>query len=121
MSKTRAKGTSFETEVVKVLQSMGFLDTKRHVLNSPFGDIDGIPMVLECKNHKEMALSEWMNQAAKSGEKAGKLHAVCHKRKGKGVPQAYVTMPLEVYAELLRFYDGELSVDMEIIASDDDV
>ena len=121
MSRTRAKGTSFETEVVKFLQSMGFIDTKRHVLNSPFGDIDGIPMVLECKNHKEMALSEWMTQAAKSGEKAGKLYAVCHKRKGKGVPQAYVTMPLETYAELLRFYDEAVMAESTIITSDDDV
>lgn len=102
MSRTRQKGTAFETEVVRFLQSMGMDEAERNVLNSPLGDIRNLPMVLECKNHKTMELAEWVDQAAASGARVGKLHAVIHKRRGKNVSKAYVTMELKDFAVLLK-------------------
>lgn len=104
MSKARQKGTSFETEVVRYLQENGFEDAIRNILNSPLGDINNLPIVAECKNHKTMTLSEWMKQAEESGKKAGKIYAVFHKRKGKNVSKSWVTMELDQYVELLKSY-----------------
>ena len=47
MSKTRAKGTAFETEVVNYLKANGFDEAERNPLNSPLGDIGKIPIVAE--------------------------------------------------------------------------
>jgi len=69
------------------------------------GDIRNVPMVLEAKNHKAMALSEWCTQAETSGKKAGKLWAVIHKRARKGTQQAYVTLSLEQFVVLLKAYE----------------
>jgi len=104
MSKARAKGTSFETEVVNYLKEQGFSEAKRNELNSPLGDLGNLPIVAECKNHKEMTLSTWMNQAEVSGSKAKKLFAVIHKRRGKNASKSYVTMSLDQFVELLRAY-----------------
>ena len=107
MSKTRAKGTAFESEVVNFLKSQGFNEAERNILNSPLGDIKNVPMVLECKNQKTMTLSEWMQQAENSGKKAGKLHAIVHKRRGKNVSKAYVTMELDQFTELLKAFESK--------------
>ena len=105
MSKARAKGTSFESAVVAVLNEEGFTEAERWgSVDMGLGDIRNLPVVLEAKNHKAMALSEWCTQAEKSGKKADKLWAVVHKRIRKGTRQAYVTMELEQWTTLLRAY-----------------
>jgi hypothetical protein len=105
MSKARAKGTSYETEVVNYLKENGFAEAKRNELNSPLGDLGNLPIVVECKNHKEMTLSAWMNQAEISGSKANKFFAVFHKRRGKNVSKSYVTMSLDQFVVLLNAFD----------------
>lgn len=106
MSKARAKGTSFETAIVAVLKEEGFADAERWgSVDMGLGDIRNLSVVLEAKNHKAMALSEWCTQAEKSGGKAGKLWAVVHKRIRKGTRQSYVTMELEQWIVMLRAYD----------------
>lgn len=105
MSKTRAKGTAFETEVVNYLKANGFDEAERNPLNSPLGDIGKIPIVAECKNHKTMTLSEWMKQAEVSGTKAGKMWAVVHKRRGKNVSKTWVTMELDQFVEMLKAFE----------------
>jgi len=106
MSKARAKGTSYESEIVAYLRENGFPDAKRNELNSPLGDIGNVPIVVECKNHKEMTLSTWMNQAEVSGGKANKFFAVFHKRRGKNASKSYVTMSLDQFIELLWAYNS---------------
>lgn len=66
------------------------------------GDIRNVPMVLEAKNHKAMALAEWVDQSIEAGKRANKLPAVVHKRPRKGVEKSYVTMPLDVFVSLMR-------------------
>lgn len=112
LSRTRAKGTAFETEVVNFLKESGFLEAHRNILNSPLGDIGDIPIVAECKNQKTMTISEWVDQAKTSGQKAGKLSAVIHKRRGKNVSHSYVTMELREFVELLMAYDKIQRLDL---------
>jgi hypothetical protein len=110
MSKSRQKGTSFETAIVTFLKENGFEKAERWGTSEMnLGDIRNVPMVLEAKNHKAMALSEWTDQAAISGKKASKLWAVVHKRIRKGINQAYVTMSLEQFVVLLKEYEKSLS------------
>jgi hypothetical protein len=101
MSKTRAKGTKFENDVVGFLKENGFPKAKRMPFSSPLGDIQGLPIVLEAKDQREMKLPEWLAQAEKSGGKAGFISAVVHKRARKGTSKAYVTMELDQFTKLL--------------------
>lgn len=104
MSKTRAKGTRFENQVVEFLRANGFIKAKRLPFSSPLGDIHGTPMVIEAKDQKTMKLPEWLEQANKSGAKAGFLAAVIHKRVRKSIEKAYVTMELETFVKILKVY-----------------
>jgi len=106
MSKARAKGTSFESEIVKILNEDGFPEAHRPgPINWEFGDIDGIPIVLEAKNQQTMALAAWMKQAEIASEKAGKPFVVVHKRRGKNARKAYATQDFDSWLVLLRAYD----------------
>lgn len=65
MSKSKQKGTAFETAVVRFLQENGFPHAERAPLsgNKDRGDITGTPgLVWECKNHKTLELAKWMNE-----------------------------------------------------------
>lgn len=101
------KGPLFEAMVVAYLQSHGFPYAERRVLGGQKdrGDVAGIPGVcLELKNCKEMKLGPWLNEAADEADNANaEIFAVVHKRIGKGDPgEAFVTMPLRVFATILR-------------------
>jgi len=112
MSKARQKGTSFETAIVNFLKENGFPEAERWgSLDMALGDIRNMPIVLEAKNHKAMALSEWCTQAETSGKKANKLWAVIHKRIRKGIAQSYVTMSLEQFVILLQTYGKSLTIE----------
>lgn len=103
MSKSRAKGTAFETDVVNFLHEF-FPGIARHAMHGALdvGDINGVPDVtIECKNVKVMDLASWMNEAALETKNAGTRYGVVvHKRRSKGVAQAYVTMTLDEWAHL---------------------
>ena len=106
MSKARAKGTEFETATVNYLHDNGFPAAVR-TGSAAYGDgdITGIPgIVIENKNQARMDLSGWLNQATKSAERRGKneLPIVVHKRRGKNVLQAYVTLSLENLVKLIK-------------------
>ena len=103
MSKTRAKGTAFEVDVVSFILKW-FPDAKRTEFSSPLGDITGTPIVLECKNQKAMTLPAWLDQARKSGEKLGIPFAIVHKRARANVSKTYVTMELDKFAPILFGY-----------------
>jgi hypothetical protein len=103
VSKARQKGTTFESAVVAYMRENGFPDAERWGSTTmDQGDVRNIPIVLEAKNHKAMALSEWCSQAAASSQKAGKLWAVVHKRARKGTSEAYVTMSLENFCIIIQ-------------------
>ena len=117
MSKARAKGTSFETAVVEILNEEGFPDAKRPgPTNWEFGDIDGIPIVLEAKNQQTMALATWMKQAEIASQKAGMPFVVVHKRKGKNARKAYATQDFDMWLILFRAYNYCLENNIDLNA-----
>lgn len=101
MSRSRQKGTAFESEVVNFLKAHKIFNATRLPMSSPLGDIDGTGVVLECKNQKTMTLAAWVDQAAKAGAVAARPFFVIHKRPRKNVSEAYVTFPLEYLPGLL--------------------
>ena len=100
------KGPLFEAQVVAWLRDHGFPYAERRVMGGARdrGDITGIPGVcLELKNCKQMSLGPWMDEAAVEAARGGDaIFAVVHKRRLHGNPaDAFVTMPLAVFADLL--------------------
>lgn len=107
MNKSKIKGTSAETAVVKWLHSKGRKSVERRALHgtSDRGDIAGIPcVVIEVKNVKAMDLSQWVKELAveMKNDKAD-TGVVIHKKKGTtDVGQWYATMPADVWFKLLE-------------------
>ena len=107
MSKQRAKGTAFETAVVRFLQENGFQYAERRALHGDTdrGDITGTPaLVWECKNHKTLKLSEWVRETETERHNDGADYGVLVvKRAGIGdVGKAYAIMTLEQMCQLLN-------------------
>lgn len=75
----KQKGTAFETEVLRHLESKGFLAAHRTATKGgqDTGDINGIVnvhskrrVVVQCKNQRSFDLSGWLNA---TGEQASRL------------------------------------------------
>ena len=101
MSKQRAKGTRYENDLVAYFRENGFPEAHRLEFSSPFGDIGGLPIVVEAKDQKAMTLPAWLLQGEKSGIKVGKPFAIFHKRARKPVAKHYVTWELDQIVPLL--------------------
>lgn len=105
VNRAKAKGSAFERDVVAFLNAHGFPHAERRALRgiNDAGDIAGvIGWCLELKNHREMDLGTWATEAQKESI-AARCHrwAVVHKRRGKGVRDAYVTLPLWLFASMV--------------------
>jgi hypothetical protein len=83
MSKSKQKGTSAETAVVKYLKANGFPRAERRALqgNLDKGDISGVDdVVFEVKDHKKMELSGWVKELVVEVDNADAVTgAVIHK------------------------------------------
>jgi hypothetical protein len=99
---SKAKGTAFETAVVRFLQGR-WPGVERRALagNKDKGDIQGIPgWVLECKAVQNITLASFVDEALVEAKNAGVPYgAAVIKRRGKGIGQAYVVMTLEQWVE----------------------
>lgn len=107
MSKSRQKGTSWETALCRFLTEEGFPHVERRALagTSDRGDIAGIPgWVLEAKNCRKVELAAWVDEAAlEQANDGAEFSAVWHHRVGKAHPSAgYVTMSGATFVRLLR-------------------
>jgi hypothetical protein len=101
VTRAKAKGTSFETAVVRWLQERG-VDARRIALHGAQdeGDIDAGTWNLEAKNCRTLTLGAWVAEADVEAANSGKPVAVVAKRLGKGDPgEAFVVMPLRVFAQ----------------------
>lgn len=102
MSASKQKGTAHETAGVNYLRDEHGLPVERRALRGTrdCGDISGLPgWILEFKNCRAMDLAGWMDEAHKEAANDGApFYAVVHKRRGKNISQAYVSMPLEIFA-----------------------
>ena len=107
MSKSKAKGTGFETLFVKACHVFPrFAHVERRALNGALdkGDIAGLPdVVVECKNVKAMSLGAWVDEANDERDNAGALYGVvAHKRRGTADPlEQFVTMDVVTFLLLL--------------------
>lgn len=105
MSASRQKGTAFETAVVRYLQDQGFGAAERRALSgkNDRGDVAGLPgWTLELKAEKAISLASYVDEARTEAVNAGTdLYAAVVKRRGKGVSEAYVVLPLQVFVKAL--------------------
>ena len=105
MSASRRKGTSWETEVVRHLNSHGFPYAERRALygSNDQGDVTGIPgVMLECKAVREVTLAEFMDQVEAQTENAhAQIGAAVIKRRMRPAKDGYVVMTLEQFTGLL--------------------
>lgn len=103
----KTKGTAYETAVVEWLQDHGFPYAHRIAGggSKDVGDINiGEPgLVIECKNHKEIALARFVDELEQ--EVLHDPHAdegvLIIKRMGKPTGESYVVFPLKWFNELL--------------------
>lgn len=102
---SKRKGTSFEVAVVAYLKENGFPYAERRAQRgiNDAGDVSGVVgWVLEVKNCRAMDLGPWVSEAASEASNDGVCRfAVIHKRKQRSTGEAFVTMPLRLFAELL--------------------
>ena len=112
---SKERGSRFEVEVVDFLRNNGFPGVERRAMRGSrdTGDVSGLPgWVLEVKNCRAMSLGEWVAEAekeaknAQNGAENAVSWAVVHKRRQKGPGGAYVTLSLELFANLLVAIDG---------------
>lgn len=102
----KAKGSAFERAVCDYLRANGHPYCERHYgagRPQDVGDLDGIPgWTLEVKNCRALDLGPWMNEAHHEATNDGASRfAVIHKRRQHSTAEAFVTMPLRLFAELL--------------------
>lgn len=107
MSASKAKGTAFETALVRYLIDEGFPVERRALSgSSDKGDIAGLPgWAIEVKNCKTTALAAWVDEADAEGVNAAAPYGgvVWHHRRGRAHPsQAFVTMSGATFVRLLR-------------------
>lgn len=104
MSRSKQKGTAWESAIVAYLDGAG-LPVERRALTGAQdkGDIAGLPVAIEAKNCKTAALAAWVDEAAKEAHNARvAVGVVWHHRRGKASPgDGFVTMRGEDFVTLL--------------------
>lgn len=109
----KARGSRYEREIVDYLAPM--FDTQRlpRTGTKDEGDVEvrfnKFRLIIEAKNHKAIALSDWLRQAeVEADNREAKLtDTVCvpvvfAKRRGKGTANSYVIMDAEEFTLLLK-------------------
>lgn len=103
-SASKRKGAAFEALVVGYLRQW-WPNAARTLAGArdDRGDVSGVPLVMELKNHKTVDLAGWWKEAEAEMHNACATRAVVvHKRKGVVDPALqWVTMPLWVLVDLL--------------------
>lgn len=107
MNRSKAKGTLFESAVVKALRDAGWVHAERRALNGAAdrGDVAGLPgVVIEVKNHKSMSLPEWWREALQEKENDGAELAVLWVKRTGYTPaeKGWVVMDGDMFIKCLR-------------------
>lgn len=121
-SYNKAKGSKFETDVMKYLRSLGhFAERLAKAGASDEGDIvtiiAGQTYILECKNRKKMDLPTFWAEAEKEAKNYAKARGlsveppafVIVKRRNASTQQAWVVQPLEKWIELMPTPQGDIT------------
>lgn len=107
VSRSKAKGSAYERDVVSYLREQGWdgAERTRAGWQDDRGDIDGVVGVtFECKNQRSMTLAEWLDELVVEMQHGNNhIGAVIHKRRGvTNVADHYATMPVSVLVALLK-------------------
>lgn len=106
MTAGKRAGARFEQQVADYLATNGFPYAERRHTNGPKdrGDIAGVPgWTLEAKAERTMDVAGALNESAKEAANAGtRWHAAILKRRRRSIADAYVVLPLYLFAELVR-------------------
>lgn len=110
MSKSKARGTAWETAICRFLAPM-FPSVERRALggNNDRGDIAGLPqLVIEAKHVARLDLSGWLDEAELERDNDGARYgAVWIKRRGTTNPgRAYVLMSGDDFIRLYADAQG---------------
>jgi len=93
VSKAKQKGTAAETKVVNYLNSQGYPLVERRTLSGIHdkGDIAGLPVAVEVKDHARPNITGWVAEAEREGINAGALAGVAwHKKRGTTDPGEWI-------------------------------
>jgi hypothetical protein len=106
MSKSKAKGTTWETAIVDYLRGRGAVHAERRAShgNTDRGDIAGVPgVVIEAKNAAKVELGNWTTEMLAEVDNAGaELGALWIKRRLRSSPgEAYVVLKGDHFVDLL--------------------
>lgn len=107
MSRSKQKGTAWESSICAYLADHGFPHVERRALSGTQdrGDIAGIPgWVIEAKNCSTAVLAGWVDEMTAGVAHDGADYGVVwHHRKGKASPgDAYATMPGAMLVRLMH-------------------
>lgn len=107
MSPNKQRGTTFETLVVRFLQTVGFPYAERRALhgNLDKGDVTGCgPLVFECKAAKRHELSGWLAETEAERVNANADYGILViKRQGHNTgSEQYAVMRFGEMARLLK-------------------
>jgi hypothetical protein len=113
----RGRTLAFRDEIVLYLQHEGFEHVTRRrdlshaklsqILREDPGDVLGLPWALSIRRQKTIDLSDSLLMArCKASTGRTKFYAAVHHRRDAGVADAYVTMPMAVFVEVLRNTPG---------------
>jgi hypothetical protein len=107
VSRERARGTAWESEIVRALRAFGFIHAERRALNgaNDLGDITGLGprVVIEAKNAKTITLAGWLDEAETERANAGAdIGVVWFKRRGRAsAADGYVLMSGQQFMDML--------------------
>jgi hypothetical protein len=104
VSRSKQKGTAWESAIVAYLNGAGFSVERRTQAGAhDKGDVAGLPLVIEAKNCRATELAAWVDEAVREARNAGvAVGAVWHHRRGKASPgDGFVTMRGEDFVTLL--------------------
>ena len=107
MSKSKAKGTAFETLIVNYLREF-YPNVERRTLSGVHdkGDIAGTnkKLIWECKDHKTLNFSGWLKESEiERGNANAEYGIVVAKRRGYGdAGSQYAVLTLEALVQLLE-------------------
>lgn len=89
MSRSRAKGTAWESEIVRTLQAHGWTHAERRALNGAKdrGDVAGVAgVVIEAKCAARIELAAWLDEAiVEAANDHADVGVVWFKRRGKSL------------------------------------
>lgn len=121
-SYNKAKGSKFETDVMKYLRKLGhFAERLAKAGASDEGDIvtiiAGQTYILECKNRKKLDLPTFWAEAEKEAKNYAKARGlpgcppafVIVKRRNASVDKAWVIQPLEKWMENMPTPQGDIT------------